>query len=697
MRTIARHHSGRHFENGPSSCCDPFGSFIKTACRLVALASCLWIAAACAPRSPAPPLPPPAEKPAPTIAPAPEVESADRLFSTAESFSARKAYPQAVDAYRQYLDRFPDDPRADLALIRLGRLQVVLENYPDARRAYNRLIEQYPGSPRVSDARIELLAVAYKTGQYEALIAQASALPEDSLSEVQIIRKELLCGDALLALNVPVEAFARYARALAVAPPAKKEPIADRLKNAASRIDSAGILYLLGQLPDSSATAYLLYQLGLNRIADQRYRAAVVILSSIVENFPDHEMAGIAQDIIAELERTVMYDRYTIGCLLPLSGRYQAYGRRALRAIELALSRFGQNGREIPFKVIVKDTAADPDKTIRGLNELAEKKVAAVIGPLIHVEPAAELAQAKEIPIITLTQKDRITEIGDYVFRNFFTPRMQVASIVSYAVNQLGLTRFAILYPGEHYGTTYMNLFWDEVIAHGGIVTGVESYDPTQTDFANPIKKIVGLYYAEPESLKTAIDLIAERFIRTPDLKEEPQVQPGKRGAREDEPAAIVDFEAVFIPDAPKTAGLIIPQLAFYDINDVYLLGTNLWNSKTLIDMARPYVQAAIIPDGFFAGSHSTPVKAFVEQYKNIFGADPGFIDAIAYDTARILMHAMTLPDVRTRAGLMKALIHLKNFEGITGLTAFDETGDVKKQLYLLRIRGDEFIEIDRR
>ena len=33
-----------------------------------------------------------------------------------------------------------------------------------------------------------------------------------------------------------------------------------------------------------------------------------------------------------------------------------------------------------------------------------------------------------------------------------------------------------------------MNLFWDEVIEHGGEIVGVESYGLDQTDFIHPIK-----------------------------------------------------------------------------------------------------------------------------------------------------------------------------------------------------------------
>ena len=67
---------------------------------------------------------------------------------------------------------------------------------------------------------------------------------------------------------------------------------------------------------------------------------------------------------------------------------------------------------------------------------------------------AAKEAELQKIPIITLSQQDNIPEVGDFVFRNFLTPRMQVSALVSYAINNLLVDRFAILYPREKYGTT---------------------------------------------------------------------------------------------------------------------------------------------------------------------------------------------------------------------------------------------------
>jgi ABC-type branched-subunit amino acid transport system substrate-binding protein len=305
------------------------------------------------------------------------------------------------------------------------------------------------------------------------------------------------------------------------------------------------------------------------------------------------------------------------------------------------------------------------------------------------------------IPIITLTQKDNIPEIGDKVFRNFITPKMQVQTLSSFAVESLGSFRFAILYPDETYGITFMNLFWDQLLELGGQVVGVESYKPDQTDFSDSIKKLVGIYYEIPEDLQPEEEEDLTDGEQPDALEDQEQAADitRKKTARgddgEDKPQAIVDFDAIFIPDSPGKAGEIAPQLAFYDIKEVYILGTNLWHSDSLIELAGQYVQGAVMADGFFADSPTPRVQQFVSDFEETYQEAPDFIEAIVYDTANILFNVVGREQIRYRSEIRDELLHLDNFPGVTGNTRFDENGDAQKKLYLLRIKGKKFVELD--
>ena len=148
------------------------------------------------------------------------------------------------------------------------------------------------------------------------------------------------------------------------------------------------------------------------------------------------------------------------------------------------------------------------------------------------------------------------------------------------------------------------------------------------------------------------------------------------------------------IPDAPNKVGLIVPQLAFYDIKNTCLLGTNLWHSNSLIKMSRKYVQGAILTDGFFEDSSFKYVKEFVKNFEEVFKEKPGFIEAVSYDTAMILFQIISRPDIRFRSAIKDELMNLSDFQGLTGITSFDKNREVHKKLFLLQIKGDKFVEL---
>jgi len=605
----------------------------------------------------------------------------DILFAQAEDLFQAKSYEKAIIKYTEYLSVFPKGRLADAALMKTGIIWSGLGNNAKALNYYNRLIADYPKSPFVPDTMVEILVELYNQGKYNEAIKQANDIIESNIAGINIIRTYVLLGDAHLATSSPKDAVNFYILALNKAKGPAKEAIIAKINEAAGPLGTADIISFLNQLEDKAPAGYLMYRLGQDKAEKEKYDDAEKILSQFIERFPRHENASTAQKLVENIKKKAAYSKYTIGCLLPLSGPYESFGRMALKGIELAMNQFCSQGIQPAVKLIIKDTESDANKAAEAVKELFEEHVAAIIGPIFTAESAALVAQDKSIPIITITQKNNIADVGDYVFRNFFTPMMQVHTLVSYVIEKLGLGSFAILYPDDNYGTTFMNLFWDEVTAYGGKVVGVESYNIEHTDFADPIKKLVGLYYEVPEDLK-----IDEEAGKKDNISKDKEEQ---------EPQAVVDFDAIFIPDAPERAGLIIPQLAFYDVENVYLLGTNLWHCDGLIKMARRYVQNAIMPDVFFAESSLKQVGDFVAVFEQTFKEKPGFIEAVAYDSAMILFQIVSRPDIRYRSSIKNALINLNNFQGATGLTSFDNNGEIKKRLYLLRVKGEKFVELE--
>jgi ABC-type branched-subunit amino acid transport system substrate-binding protein len=111
--------------------------------------------------------------------------------------------------------------------------------------------------------------------------------------------------------------------------------------------------------------------------------------------------------------------------------------------------------------------------------------------------------------------------------------------------------------------------------------------------------------------------------------------------------------------------------------------------------MAKQFVQGAILVDGFFGESNKKKVKDFVKLFAETYDEKPEFIEAVAYDTATMLFQLIGRDDIRSRSELQNKIKNLRDFEGVTGLTSFDNKGNVRKQLHLLKIESDKFVELE--
>ncbi len=652
----------------------------------------------------------------------PQDKAANEIFEKAENLFNEKDYDGALNVYKVYVDQFYSKKNTDIALMRIGEILMLKDDFEGAADHFQRVLAEFPESEFIETVHIKKLQALFGLSKYAQVVEEAMPLLKTDLSVSGKRTLLLLIADAQIFLESYADAAYRYNQVYQDFPEGEQDKIYAQLEKAVERLNLDEIELLLDSFTNERSKGLLLYRLAIVLTLDENYDAALEVLTRFLKNHPLHPLAQEAAELAETISQRYAFEPYTIGCILPLSGPYKIYGKRALRGIELALEKAGSGILSPRFKIVVKDSFSDPEMAVKAVRELADENVGAILGPMVTAEAGVAEAQSKKIPIIAFTQKDNITIDAEYVFRNFITPRMQVKSLVSYAVEELGLKRFAVLYPDEKYGKTYLNLFWDEVIAFGGEVVGVEAYDTRQTDFVDAIKKLSGRYYKLPSDLEKKGGAPAGEGYgggfpdplkyRIRDIAPDPvmrisglfllgdafkEATEAKKGSRNEVPEPIIDFDAIFIPDAPKTAGLIIPQLAFHDIKDVYLIGTNLWHSQALIKMSRPYVQGALITDGFFADADSEVVKAFIKRFKTVYGGTPGIVEATAYDSAMILFEVMGRPEVRYRITIKDALLNLEPFDGTTGLTSFDATGDVNKELYMMRVKGRRFVALKRK
>ena len=360
-------------------------------------------------------------------------------------------------------------------------------------------------------------------------------------------------------------------------------------------------------------------------------------------------------------------DPHTIGCILPLSGRNAAYGNRALATVLLAAGVFNV-AKETPIRVLIEDSQSETAVAGAAVEKLARAGVTCILGPLGSQEAleAAKEAQRLEIPILTLTQREGITGVGDHVFRNFLTAEMQVRTVVQYAQAELGLRRFAILYPDDPYGQEMARLFREEVRKKGGEIRKDKSYKPDQTDFGKEIRALGGV---------TPVNRGME-FVGVVPPKPNPS------------------FEALFIPDFSYRVAMIVPQLVYYDLTGIQLLGTSGWDSPELLKADPVNLQGAIFVDGFFINSYRPEVNDFIEAFYMAYGREPETMEALVYDAADIAVKLLLENRSGTREAFRKGLMQIKGYPGVSGKTSFPPSRDAQKDLFILTVKNGQIIQV---
>lgn len=487
----------------------------------------------------------------------------------------------------------------------------------------------------------------------------------------------LSLAEGLIALDEPHKALYFYQQALVTEGKESPREVLTRIYTLQSdRFSEADLAEAAFMYRDKPVAYLAMLQLGWRALAAGQKELAQEWASAAMAAPAGFAYSEEALALVSQLSDPTQLQR-AIGVLLPLSGRYAAFGQRVQRGMQLAQETFRPH---IPVRFIFRDTAGDEAVAAQQVAELAiSDRVMGIAGPLVGNAAfgAAKRANQERTPLLTMSQKEGLAASSLYVFRNSLTPQLQVRALVDYAMDGRGFSRFGIMNPQTRQGENFAAIFRDEILRRGGEVIAEESYLTDQTDFRYQVRLLQGLDPDVPDEEEQQKDPVDSM---DPDAIEE-----------EEEPP----FEALFIPDYADRISLIAPQLAFYGLEGVQLLGPNGWNDAELPRLARQSVEGAVFTDGFFRHSDYPFIQDFVENYFNQFGEEPTILEAQGYDTAGILLALLNDSRISSREDLRRALAQLQNYPGVTGATRFDFIGEADKILFLLQVQKGTIVQIN--
>ncbi len=616
-------------------------------------------------------------------------------FGAAEKAYVDNDFLQAESLYRSYIKDFSFNALTPKAYFRLGELRLREKDYENAWVLYRKSTEKYMDPEWGTNAVYKQAVCASKSGRENQVFGildqipwhSSDASPFDGKLGVRIGSLRVAAGRSTGNVLQEEKGYLELVDAYAVIDPS--EARAGELSWIVSQNTARQELetWVKGDSPSPSSEVkevsswlerfdgktsggYALWRLA--RLGFQRgdYAIAAEKARSYLERYPRHPYREDAQNLLIDLKKRgeagASLDASfsggagsSIGVLLPLSGKYAVYGESVLHGLECGAGIFSPCHGEEGVQLVIRDTKGDPQVASAYLDEFAANpSIRAVIGPLpqVEIEAAAQAADRHQIPMISLSQKAGVADLGEYVFRNFLTAEDQVMTLVDYACHTERLRKFAILYPEGAVGDEYQKLFKEAVADCGGKVLASESYPENTRSFTDKVRSLIS----------GSEGLSAE--VRAP-------------------------FQALFIPDVYRRVPPVIDALNMLNIKGVRLLGGAGWDHPGLLSGKPEALEGAIFVDGFVMPSGQDgnfETKDFAGTFQSAYGVDPTILEAYAFDTVKLVGTVLREHPGVDRTQIRQLLLDKKNFPGVTGSISFDDTGDARRRLSVLQIVDGE-------
>ena len=338
-------------------------------------------------------------------------------------------------------------------------------------------------------------------------------------------------------------------------------------------------------------------------------------------------------------------DRIKLGGLAPLTGEVAVYGVSVKNGAELAVEEINANGGILGKQVDINflDEEGKADMAVNAYNRLMEQKVDAIIGDVTSTPTAAiaQLAASAGIPIITPSATAlNVTTFGNNLFRVCFTDPVQGLVLATFAKDNLGATKAAVLAnSSSDYSMGIAESFKTKAGELGIEIVSDQTYGANDVDFRAQLSAMKAL---EPDVL--------------------------------------------LVPDYYSVDSLITAQARELGLN-IPILGTDGWDGVTTTTDENDYGD---LNDVYFSNHYAVDdtdsrVSSFVTKFTEKYKVAPTAFAALAYDAVYMMKQAMEEAGSTDFDKVVAAISNI-NFSGITGDIRYENSGDPTKAVIIVRM-----------
>ncbi len=360
-----------------------------------------------------------------------------------------------------------------------------------------------------------------------------------------------------------------------------------------------------------------------------------------------------------ETEQTAAQEPIKIGAIFAVTGGASFLGAPEAKTVEMLVEEINSKGGVLgrPVEIIIKDSAASPEKAISFAKQLIEEeRVSAIIGPSTSGETMQikELCQKAGTPLISCAAAEAIVDpVASYVFK---TPQKDsyVVRWIYSTMQDMGIKDIGVVAANTGFGNAGKDQLAKYAGEFGINILITESYDSAATDLTSVLTKL------KAQGVQAVVNW------------------------------SIVPAQSI-VPKNMKQLGMDVPLFQSHGFGNIKYVEAAGEAANGIIFPCGRLLVAEKLP-----GDH--PQKDVLVEYKNSYEAryneDVSTFGGHAYDALMIVLEAIENTGSAERDAIRRGIENISGFPGTGGVFNFsaqDHNGLDMDSIVMLTVENGEF------
>ena len=309
----------------------------------------------------------------------------------------------------------------------------------------------------------------------------------------------------------------------------------------------------------------------------------------------------------------VASEKIKIGLLVPLTGKNNDIGQSIVNSTRIAINKINN----LSIQIIPKDTASNPEVTLRSAKELANLGVEIIIGPVFN-ENLVYLDELKEITFLSLTNKN--DNFSKNIINGGINATSQLNAIKKF-IELKKIKKTIFLTPDVDYKNEIKKAISDSKIK----IIKNYIYDTDPTKLTAQIEKIT--YYK-----------IRKKKLEDEIVRLEKSDQNNKKKLidelKKKDTIGSINFDSVVISDFNESLKSVTTSLLYTDVSpkEKYFITLNQWFDESLLreTSSQPL---------YFPSANKNNYDDFSSEYFELYNKYPNQLSFLSYDLVGLVYY----------------------------------------------------------